>query len=101
VVATAVNSVPEVVIPGRTGILVRPNDAASLAVAIDHLLSHPEEGMRMARRAADSLGDRFRPETLGRDLTEVYDLALGLGSRVAGEEDGSSPGLSLAGRGGA
>jgi glycosyltransferase involved in cell wall biosynthesis len=101
VVATAVNSVPEIVVPGRTGILVRPNDAASLAVAIDYLLRHPEEGMRMARRAADSLGDRFRPETLGRDLTEVYDLALGLRSRVATEEDGSSAGLSLAGRGGA
>jgi glycosyltransferase involved in cell wall biosynthesis len=100
VVATAVNSVPEVVVPGRTGILVRPNDAASLAGAIDYLLSHPEEAARMARRAAASLGQRFRPETLGRDLTEVYDLALGARTRVAMEGNGSTPDLTLAARGG-
>jgi glycosyltransferase involved in cell wall biosynthesis len=99
VVATAVNSVPEVVIPGRTGILVRPNDARSLAGAIDYLLSHREEAARMARRAAASLGDRFRPETLGRDLTEVYDLALGSGALVAAEGNASTPDLTLAGRG--
>jgi glycosyltransferase involved in cell wall biosynthesis len=100
VVATAVNSVPEVVIPGRTGILVRPNDVRSLAGAIDYLLSHREEAARMARRAAASLGDRFRPETLGRDLTEVYDLALGSGALVAAEGNASTPDLTLAGRGG-
>jgi glycosyltransferase involved in cell wall biosynthesis len=101
VVATAVNSVPEVVIPGRTGILVRPNDPASLARAIGYLLNHPEEGARMARRAADSLGDRFRPETLGRDLTEVYELALGRPSRIGTGGNGSSSGLTVNGRGGA
>jgi len=99
VVATAVNSVPEVVIPGRTGILVRPNDPASLARGIGYLLNHPEEGARMARRAADSLGDRFRPETLGRDLTEVYELALSRGYRIGTRVNGSSPGLTVEGRG--
>ena len=92
VVATAVNSVPEVVIPGRTGLLVRPRDARSLARALAYLLDHPEHAARMVRAAREALGDRFRPEALGQDLMEVYDQALrggrwarGLGSSANGK----------------
>lgn len=77
VVATAVNSVPEVVIPGKTGLLARPSDPGSLARAIGYLVDHPEEGTRMALAASAHLGDRFTGDALGRDLTEVYALALG------------------------
>jgi glycosyltransferase involved in cell wall biosynthesis len=76
VVATAVNSVPEVVIPGRTGLLVRPRDARSLARAIAYVLGHSEHAARMVRAAREGLGGRFRPETLGQDLMEVYEQAL-------------------------
>jgi glycosyltransferase involved in cell wall biosynthesis len=82
VVATAVNSVPEVVIPGRTGLLVRPRDARSIAQAVAYVLDHPEAAERMVRAAREGLGDRFRPETLGRDLMEVYDQALSAGRRA-------------------
>jgi glycosyltransferase involved in cell wall biosynthesis len=77
VVATAVNSVPEVVVPGRTGLLVPPRDPARLARAITYLLGHPDQAARMAAEARDRLGGRFRAEALGRTLGEVYDLALG------------------------
>lgn len=77
VVATAVNSVPEVVIPGKTGLLVPPRDPGRLAGAIRYALDRPDELARMAMRAQVHLGDRFRPEELGRDLEEVYELALG------------------------
>lgn len=76
VAATAVNSVPEVVIPGKTGLLVRPTDPASMARAVGYLLDHPEEGERMALAARALLGDRFRGEALGRDLDEIYGLVL-------------------------
>jgi glycosyltransferase involved in cell wall biosynthesis len=99
VVATAVNSVPEVVISGRTGLLVRPRDARSLARAIAYLLDHPDPAARMVRAAREGLGERFRPETLGRDLMEVYDEALigsrwadGLGSSATGSGSGSDGG---------
>ena len=39
VVATRVGSIPEMVVDGRTGILVRPRDAVALAEAIESLLS--------------------------------------------------------------
>jgi glycosyltransferase involved in cell wall biosynthesis len=76
VVATAVNSVPEIVVPGRTGILARPGDPGSLARALAYMLDRPDAAVRMARAARAHLGDRFRPEVLGRDLMEVYDAAL-------------------------
>jgi glycosyltransferase involved in cell wall biosynthesis len=76
VAATAVNSVPEIVIAGRTGLVTRPGDPRSLSVAIRYLLDHPDHGARMATEARAHVGDRFTPEALGRDLTEVYELAV-------------------------
>ena len=76
VVATAVNAVPEVVVPGRTGLLVPPGAPKLLGKALVYLLDHPDEGARMARAARTHLGDRFHPAVLGRDLAEIYELAL-------------------------
>jgi glycosyltransferase involved in cell wall biosynthesis len=76
VVATAVNSVPEIVISARTGLLARPGDPATLTRALAYLLDHPAEGERMAAAARRHIGDRFRPEVLAADMTEAYDVAL-------------------------
>lgn len=76
-VATAVNAVPEVVVPGRTGLLVPPREPTLLGRAIAYLLDHPQEAVRMAEAARGQLGDRFDPAVLGRDLEETYELALG------------------------
>jgi glycosyltransferase involved in cell wall biosynthesis len=76
VVATAVNSVPEIIVSGKTGLLARPGDPKSLARALDFVLSHQAEALRMAEAARAHIGKRFRADVLGRDLTEVYDSAL-------------------------
>ena len=76
VVATAVNAVPEVVVPGRTGVLVPPGAPRLMGRALAYVLDHPDEGARMAAAARDHLGDRFQPAVLGRDLAETYELAL-------------------------
>lgn len=76
VVATAVNAVPEIVQPGRTGILVPPRAPHLLARALDHLLDDRQRAQRMADAARDLIGDRFRPEHLGTDLEETYAAAL-------------------------
>ncbi|HXN77971.1 MAG TPA: glycosyltransferase [Candidatus Dormibacteraeota bacterium] len=82
VVATAVNAVPEVVVPGRTGLLVPPAAPALLGKAMAYLLDHPAEGSRMSLAARTQLGDRFHPEVLGRDLAEIYELALTNSARL-------------------
>ena len=83
VVATAVNSVPEIVISGKTGLLARPGDPESLAHALDFVLRNPAAGLRMARAARAHIGGRFTADVLGRDLTEVYESALQIASTRA------------------
>jgi glycosyltransferase involved in cell wall biosynthesis len=76
-VATAVNSVPEVVVPGRTGLLAAPADPVGLATAIRYLLDHPADAQRMATCARAALTGRFSPEGLAEDLMAAYLAALG------------------------
>jgi len=51
VVATAVGGIPEVVVAGRTGLIVEPKSPAALASAINHLLDSPAEAGRMGALA--------------------------------------------------
>jgi glycosyltransferase involved in cell wall biosynthesis len=75
VVATAVNSVPEVVVSGKTGLVARPDDPASLTRALAYMLDHPAHAARMAEAAQDQIRHQFRPELMGEELMEVYELA--------------------------
>jgi glycosyltransferase involved in cell wall biosynthesis len=86
VVATAVNSVPEVVIPGETGLLTRPADPESLKTGLAYMLDHPAEAKRMAENARVRIGAQFRPEQLGPELMAVYETALQLASVHVGPE---------------
>jgi glycosyltransferase involved in cell wall biosynthesis len=72
VVATAVNAVPDVVIPGETGLLVPPGRPALLARAMAHMLDHPGEAARMAAAARKHISDRYTPEALGAVLDHTY-----------------------------
>jgi glycosyltransferase involved in cell wall biosynthesis len=88
VVATAVNSVPEIVLAGKTGLLARPGDPASLARSLAYMLDHRREAARMAGAARAHIGGQFLPEAFGRDLAEAYELALRFGSERAGRNGG-------------
>jgi glycosyltransferase involved in cell wall biosynthesis len=77
-VATAVNSVPELVLSARTGLLARPADPPSLTRAIAYMLDHRHEAARMAEAARAQIGLQFRADRLGPDLMHVYDTALHL-----------------------
>jgi glycosyltransferase involved in cell wall biosynthesis len=72
VVATAVNSVPDLIEPGETGLLVPPNRPHLLGRAIGYLLDEPARAQRMAAQAQGRLGDRFAPHTLAAVLDDTY-----------------------------
>jgi len=78
VVSTAVNSITDVIVPGKTGLLARPADPASLGRALAYMLDHPDDAARMAEAARLQIGEQFRTDLLGRELAEVYELALRL-----------------------
>lgn len=75
VVATAVNAVPDVVVPGETGLLVPPARPDLLAAALDHALTHPDEARVWAARAREHLGARYDARTAGEVLDHVYTQA--------------------------
>src|SRR6476661_11189243 len=51
VVATSVNAVSDVVVPGVSGLLVPPGRADLLAAAVDHVFAHPDEARLWAAHA--------------------------------------------------
>jgi glycosyltransferase involved in cell wall biosynthesis len=71
-----VNSVPDVVHAGRTGLIAPPRAPAALATAIGYLLAHPEHAAAMAAAARAEVDRGFEPAALGRDLMETYDRAI-------------------------
>jgi glycosyltransferase involved in cell wall biosynthesis len=72
VVATAVNAVPDVVVPGVTGLLVPPARPDLLATAVAYLLDHQDAAAKMALTARWRLADTHSAETLGRTLDDAY-----------------------------
>lgn len=72
VVATAVNAVADVVVPGETGLLVPPRRPQLMAQAIGFMLDSPAAAARMATAARTHLGARFGEQALRRALTEAY-----------------------------
>ena len=59
VVATAVNAVADVVVPGETGLLVPPQRPDLMADAVRYLIDQPAVAARMAVTARARLGERF------------------------------------------
>ena len=72
VVASAVNSVGDLVAHGRTGMLVPPRCPAALAAAIGHLLDDPRRAGRMAELARAQVDDGYGWRALGSALAEAY-----------------------------
>jgi glycosyltransferase involved in cell wall biosynthesis len=75
VVATAVNAVPDLVVPGVTGMLVAPRRPVQLAAAIRFLLDSPEAADRMATSARARLADQYGDSDLRAALTTAYCVA--------------------------
>jgi glycosyltransferase involved in cell wall biosynthesis len=72
VVATAVNAVGDVVVPGETGLLVPPRRPDLAADAVRYLLDRPAVAARMAVTARARLGERFGLPALRSALEAAY-----------------------------
>ena len=75
VVATAVNAVSDVVVPGETGILVPPQRPELLAAAIRYLLDAPAAAARMAALASARVAGRYGEPALRNALMAAYSRA--------------------------
>jgi glycosyltransferase involved in cell wall biosynthesis len=81
VVATAVGGIPELVEPGRTGLLVPPRDPDALAAAIRRLLDDPKLRSTMSRAGREFARERFDIPRVVVELEEVIERTAAAASR--------------------
>lgn len=79
VVATRVGGIPEVVLDGRTGILVEPGDPEGLACAIASLVRNGALRRSMGAEARRWFEERFTLEREMREWREAYTWLAGTG----------------------
>lgn len=71
-VATAVGGMVDIVVPGETGLLVPPDQAAALAEAIAQLLSDKALRVRMGEAGRQRAVERFDWRAIAADLCDSY-----------------------------
>jgi glycosyltransferase involved in cell wall biosynthesis len=75
-VATAVGAVPTVIKDGRTGVLVPPEDADSLAAAIVDLLRDSAKRLRLGEAAKQLIIEEYSAARMTADYLRVYAEAI-------------------------
>ena len=73
VVASAVGGIQEMVENGRTGLLVPPHDADSLAAAITRLLTDHAYADMLAKNGHDLVHERFCRKLMVAAIEDIYD----------------------------
>ena len=76
VVGSRVGGIPEMIVDGRTGILVPPRDPAALADALGRLVESCDERRAMGDAARERAGTTFNLTTHAGRLAEIFDRAL-------------------------
>ena len=76
-VGTSVGGIPEVIVPGETGFLAPPRNAAGLAAAIAPLLESAELRQRMGRAGRERVIKHFHEADMVRKTLAVYRRLVG------------------------
>ena len=72
VVASRTAGIPEVVLDGKSGVLVGPGDVEALAAALERLISDPHQAREMGLAARDHVLGRFSWSRHGGEMLAVY-----------------------------
>jgi len=75
-VATAVGGVPSVVLDGKTGVLVAPEDPARLSAAIVAVLADQALRVRLGAAARRMVEEEYSAERMTNDYLKVYEAAV-------------------------
>jgi glycosyltransferase involved in cell wall biosynthesis len=76
IVATTAGGIPEVVVDGKTGVLVPPRDAHAMAAAVVRLLGNERERTEMGSAGFARVCDRFGADRMVRETLAVYEQTL-------------------------
>ena len=80
VVATAVGSIPKLVLPGQTGLLIAPDDPGDLARKIVQVLSDPRRARIMAENGRQHIVRQYSAAAMANNYVRLYEEALGCGT---------------------
>jgi glycosyltransferase involved in cell wall biosynthesis len=72
VVATKMGGPLDIMLDGRTGFLVAPDDAEEMADAIERLLVNKELAAEMGKEGKNRVIDMFTKERYARQVEEIY-----------------------------
>ena len=75
-VCTDVGSLSEVMIDGKTGILIPPKDSQALASAIIHLLENDDLRRRMGKNALNHSNSKLSWVKISELTTDSYNMIL-------------------------
>ncbi len=76
IVATRVSAIPEIVIDGKTGLLIPPNDPPALAQAVIQLLTNPEQRAGMGAAGYARLVQEFTVAQMVERTANLYQSLL-------------------------
>ena len=76
VIATRHGGLQELIVEGKNGLLVPPNDEEALAAAIAYAESHPDQMRRMGMAARKNYLDAYTPERNYERLIQIYHEAV-------------------------
>ena len=80
VVATRVTGCSDAVVHEHTGLLTNPQDAHSLALAIERVLYSPNECKAWGRQARDRCIQDFKPKTIWQGYADLYEALVHRGA---------------------
>ncbi len=83
VISTNVGGIPEIIIPGKTGILVNPNNEMELAESIKDSLLNKKKTGKIAKMGEKMAKQEYNLEKKKEELLELY-------SKLLGEENGKN-----------
>lgn len=72
VISTYIAGIPEVVVDGRTGILVPPDDPDGLAEKMKYLVDHPELWAKMGREGRAHIEKEYNMIVEAKKLEQIY-----------------------------
>jgi len=71
IISTNVGGIPEVVFPGKNGILIEPGNLIEIESAIDYFIKHPEK-IEDYGKESELIAKKHLPEQVMKELSVIY-----------------------------
>lgn len=78
IISTNIPPTPEIVIDGKTGLLVEPNSPKTLAKAMEYIINNPIEARKMGENGYRNVVNNFHSDVTHSKITKLYEKIINL-----------------------